>query len=427
MDDGVASTTSTQDDGQWTVVAATTSTQEDIPLESCTLKPEFIGWKCDMCSEKIVQPDMKIIHYQKIHCHECFNKMLKEMGQQPLSKRQFQRKAKLQYAAVRTGLPEEILKLTERGAQFKRSAEEVETAMRKLTQAQLIQAQAATDYLALIGEGIAGLYICRDDRSIEAKQLLRIVSQNGCVRAVGHKETIRCCDVIPQMNHWFRDTGNHFRCAAGGHMYQPWGGTKEKPGYILCLYSDDGVKYIRAEVPMAEVETKLALLKIMMAEDNILAIIHDRTSFTDFWRHIDNVCDVQFCIVEKHCDKVYLRVPEPGFTVVETQTSLKMRAIGHELKMLYVNPTDLHPGVFTQQDWKNLLGGLFAHFVYDQVAESSLKAMSKNERKMLRGMTKTGEVMEYTAGEVMDLMANRVRLTAGEDTVPHPASSSSTP
>ena len=90
--------------------------------------------------------------------------------------------------------------------------------------------------------------------------------------------------------------------------------------------------------------------------------------------------------------------------------------------MLYVNPRHLHPGVFTQQDWNNLLDGLFAHFVYEQVAESSLKAMSKNERKMLWGMTKTGEVLEYTAGEVMDLMARRVRLTAGKAT--HPASSS---
>ena len=35
---------------------------------------------------------------------------------------------------------------------------------------------------------------------------------------------------------------------------------------------------------------------------------------------------------------------------------------------------------------------------------------------------KTGEVLEYTASEVMDLMACRVRPTAGEAT--HPASSS---
>ena len=48
--------------------------------------------------------------------------------------------------------------------------------------------------------------------------------------------------------------------------------------------------------------------------------------------------------------------------------------------------------------------------------------MSKKERKMLWGMTKTGEVLEYTTGEVIDLMARRVRLTAGEAT--HPASSS---
>ena len=82
MDDGVASTTSMQGDGQWTVVATTTSTQEDIPLESCTRTPEFIGWKCDMCSAKIVQPDMKILHNQKIHCHECFNMTLEEIGQE---------------------------------------------------------------------------------------------------------------------------------------------------------------------------------------------------------------------------------------------------------------------------------------------------------------------------------------------------------
>ena len=47
--------------------------------------------------------------------------------------------------------------------------------------------------------------------------------------------------------------------------------------------------------------------------------------------------------------------------------------------------------------------------------------MSKNERNMLWSMTKTGEDIEYTAGEVMDLMSNRARKTVGEAT---PASSS---
>ena len=70
------------------------------------------------------------------------------------------------------------------------------------------------------------------------------------------------------------------------------------PGYVLCLYGDHGVMYIRAEVPHGKAESKLALLKIMMEPRNILALVHDDTSFAAFWELIDSTCNEQFCIVE---------------------------------------------------------------------------------------------------------------------------------
>ena len=67
---------------------------------------------------------------------------------------------------------------------------------------------------------------------------------------------------------------------------------------MLCLYGDHGVTYSRAEVPYGRVETKLGLLKIMMEPRNILAPVHDDTSFAAFWELIDSTCNEQFCIVE---------------------------------------------------------------------------------------------------------------------------------
>ena len=192
------------------------------------------------------------------------------------------------------------------------------------------------------------------------------------------------------MNQWWRDTQGRFRCAAGGHHYQPWAESKEKPGYILCFFGDDGVTYIRAEVPDAAA-TKLALLKIMMEPANILALVHDATSFADFWTLIDSTCTAQFGILAKHCPKVYLQVPQPRFHLKETRTSLKRPAIGHELTMLYVDPAELDEQVFNQQDWLNLINGVLAHFVVDQVTEESWEKMTKNQRNLLRDMVVGGE------------------------------------
>ena len=119
---------------------------------------------------------------------------------------------------------------------------------------------------------------------------------------------IRCCDMIPQMNHWFRDKSKHFRCAAAGHPYQPWGGNNAKPGYVLCLYGDGGVHYIRAEVPQPAANGKLALLKLMLAEKNLLSIVHDENSYTNFWKHINQICDQEFSMIAKSCPTVYVKV-----------------------------------------------------------------------------------------------------------------------
>ena len=119
---------------------------------------------------------------------------------------------------------------------------------------------------------------------------------------------IRCCDMIPQMNHWFRDKSKHFCCAAAGHQYQPWGGNNAKPGYVLCLYGDGGVHYIRAEVPQPVAAGKLALLKLMLAEKNLLSIVHDERSYTNFWKHINQICDQEFSMIAKSCPTVYVKV-----------------------------------------------------------------------------------------------------------------------
>ena len=156
------------------------------------------------------------------------------------------------------------------------------------------------------------------------------------------------------------------------------------PGYILCLYGNDGVTYIRAEVPNGKAATKLALLKIMMEPKNLLAIVHDATSFADFWKVIDSTCNEQFCIVQQHCTKVHLQVPQPRFQFQETRTSLKSKSIGQDLPMLYVDPAELEQKVFSQSGWENFVDQVFAHLVIDEVTEESWEKISKNDQKLLR-------------------------------------------
>ena len=103
---------------------------EDLPLESCTRTPAFIGWMCDICFNQILVPDKKIVHATQIHCIPCYNKVLVQAGVPEITKRQFQRLSRLQYKAVITGLSDETLKQTKRAAQFKRKPEDVEEAMK---------------------------------------------------------------------------------------------------------------------------------------------------------------------------------------------------------------------------------------------------------------------------------------------------------
>ena len=57
--------------------------------------------------------------------------------------------------------------------------------MNKLSEAQLRQALAATDYLAIIINGIAGLYVCRDEELINLQLLTRMKQRDGVVRPLG--------------------------------------------------------------------------------------------------------------------------------------------------------------------------------------------------------------------------------------------------
>ena len=216
------------------------------------------------------------------------------------------------------------------------------------------------------------------------------------------------------------------RCAAGGHLYRPFAGTKRLPGYILCLYGEDGVTYIRAEVPDKKAAAKLALLKIMMEPKNILAIVHDATSCADFWKAIDSTCNGQFCIVKQHCTKVHLQVPQPRFQLQGSQTSLKSESIGQELPMLYVGPAELEEKVFSQQDWEDFMDRIFAHFVIDKVTEESWQKMSKNDRNLLREMAVGGERIDYTTQQVQDMMAKLALQRVGQ-LEPTTSASSSTP
>ena len=66
-----------------------------------------------------------------------------------------------------------------------------------------------------------------------------------------------------------------------------------------------GVRFIRARVPDRTSETKLALLKLLMTEPDILSLMHDATSFDDFWKHIHGLCTRQFAMVSGHFSRVY--------------------------------------------------------------------------------------------------------------------------
>ena len=118
---------------------------------------------------------------------------------------------------------------------------------------------------------------------------------------------IRCCDLLPQMNQWFRDGKSNFRCVWKACVYKPWGSgigidTNVMPGYTLVMYSKDKpTKFIRAVVPNDDVNKKLGILKLMFEERNILSMLHDSRSFENFWKVINSVCDEQYAITAAHC------------------------------------------------------------------------------------------------------------------------------
>jgi len=408
------------------------SSEEVVVPASDTRKPEFIGWRCEMnaenqdmpivgqftaCRAHIVKPDMKVVVEGKICCLQCYNALSGIKNEPHISVRQFQRLAKNQYREVLHNLPPVLAKVTERAAKFRRGPGEIEKGLAQLSESKKLQAEAATDYLSVVAEGISGLYICRSEALIPNQLLQRLSLPDGRVfpmvdgRAAEENAwpPLRCCDIFGSMHSWWRDGQKNFRCAVAGHKYSPWSEEKHTmPGFLICLYGAGDTHYLRAEVPSQANETKLALLKLMMAEENILSIMHDEVSYGDFWKCIDGICNKQFAVLGKHCTRVYCRIPEPEFKAASSAASLDRHVVGQELPFIKLDPDKLASYILKQIGWANLIEGLFAHFVVDKVADATWTKCSKNQQKMLSGMHKKNEPITYTKEQVVDMVQRRV-------------------
>ena len=408
------------------------SSEEIVVPASDTRTPEFIGWRCEMtilqlempigsesniCGAHIVKPDMKLVVEGKQCCLECYNVLGALNNEAPVTARQFQRKSKQQYKEVLHNLSPSLAKITGRAAKFRRGPGEIEKGLDQLSEAQKIQALAATDYLSMLAEGISGLYVCRSESLIPNALLKRLSMPDGRVLAMvdgrAKEENawppLRCCDIFGSMNCWWRDGQKNFRCAVAGHKYTPWSEEKHKmPGFLICLYGAGDTHYLRAEVPSQSNETKLALLKLMMAEENILSIMHDEISYNDFWEHIDGICDNLFSVLGKHCTRVFCRIPEPEFKAASSAASLGRHVVGQELPFIKLDPDKLASFILKQEGWTKLIDGLFGHFVVEQVADATWTKCSKNQKKMLTDMHKKGEPITYSAADIVKMVQSRV-------------------
>ena len=79
------------------------------------------------------------------------------------------------------------------------------------------------DYLAVFGNGIAGLYTCRTTKLIPWANIVRVHEPGKQARSPDSDMEVMCCDVLPQMNHWLRDASGKYRCVCNGCRFRSGG------------------------------------------------------------------------------------------------------------------------------------------------------------------------------------------------------------
>ena len=309
-----------------------------------------------------------------------------------------------------------MTKLTERASTNpKRSRDEVSRDMAKLAESKKITLAASTDYLASIGNGFTGWYVCRSEKSLAEVEIKRVkprVAEKWRIPTPEEVLHIRshmsCSSVILPMNHWFRGGGSrHFRCPINFCEYQP---SSQKHGrgcgFYLVMYDESGRKYfIPATPPMGMIENKVALLKLMFCEENLPALMSDVQDVADYWKVINEICASEYAVLSADCDQIEVTIRQPTFNIHETRASLNQTAVGRALKCTCIDKANMREKWWGDKEWADFLTGMFGHFRLAALPQEAWDSLQPAQRRMLREIDRVhSDKPVLTSAQVLQML-----------------------
>jgi hypothetical protein len=289
--------------------------------EAKSIKDENLGI---VCGKAINYLSMQVMRDSKAICIECFNEIYAEKefpGHGPYTSKQFQRLSHAEHMAVMQKMDPDTVKLTKRAAQNPtRSPGEVEQALAKLDKQQTKVLRSSTDYLANIGRGFQGWYVCASKQHIlPDNKILRIKAagtgdegwRQPLPSEIQQCKAMTCSSVILPMNHWFKGgTSKKYRCPINGCQYHVWSQNEgDSCNFFVVLYDEEGKQwFIPAVPPKGKTERLVAFLKLMFAEENLAALMSDAADIEDYWAIINAICKSEFATLSEY-DRSRIRGP----------------------------------------------------------------------------------------------------------------------
>lgn len=139
-----------------------------------------------------------------------------------------------------------------------------------------------------------------------------------------------------------------------------------------------------------------------------VALLHDERSLSHFWQVVNEICDSQFAVVAEKCTRAVVRLEGlRKFAVASSAASLPEESFGHEIHAIKIQEGLVSNVIFQQSDWKRLLDGIFAHFCLAGLEESTLKKMTKRQKKLAIEYDHPEEKsnLKMTGKEVIDCLS----------------------
>jgi len=365
-------------------------------------------WTCAFCTKQLWYMGDKNIFREEIECYACHNARMHLEGGKVKTKRQFQRFAREQHRMAVEGVSAEVISITQRSCSNPhRSQEKVVSQLQKLTRDQQRRAAAVMDYITKIVEGLSGFYACRTGVPINPDKIVRVIppvvpiDQGGTGKMIPRLYDLDldgelfCKNLVPAGNKWYRDGKAGWRCPWNGC---PWARWKDKtgswvhevPSYLLVIYGP-GAKpyYLRAEPPPTDVDNELALLKLMMCEEDILSLIRQESHGKDIWRGINDLCNKEFAVCARHCTQAVIRLEKVGeFQVTPTEGSLDTRAYGHEISAIMMKEDEISGEIFGEKDWRQLLAVYTLHFFVGTISEKTWDKLGPSNKRIANRFNK---------------------------------------